>query len=59
MRTHDLTTVRVIPGWGEETLAVETPGGPALNVQPLARKAGWHRLYVRFDATWDWLQNHQ
>ncbi len=42
-------TVRVILGWTEESLAVEsTPGSPALAVQRLARKTGWHRLGVRF-----------
>ena len=42
-------TVRVILGWAEESLAVETsPGSPALAVQRLARKEGWHRLSVRF-----------
>ncbi|MDB5353338.1 MAG: hypothetical protein JWN86_4585 [Planctomycetota bacterium] len=43
------TTVRVVLGWAEETLAVETPGGPALNVQRLVRKPGWHRLAVKFE----------
>ncbi len=42
-------TVRVILGWAEESLAVESsPGSPALAVQRLARKVGWHRLAVRF-----------
>jgi hypothetical protein len=41
-------TLRTYLGWSEESLAVETPGGPALAVQRLARKAGWHRLAVRF-----------
>ena len=41
-------TVRVVLGWAEESLAVESPGGPALAVQRLARKPGWHRLTVRF-----------
>jgi hypothetical protein len=45
----DLATIRVVGGWSEETLAVETPGGPALIVQPLVRKPGWHRLSIRFD----------
>src|SRR5262249_43660675 len=42
-------TVRAVLGWGEESLAVETPRGPGLAVQRLARKPGWHRLAVRFD----------
>lgn len=41
-------TVRAILGWSEESLAVESPGGPALAVQRLERKPGWHRLSVRF-----------
>ena len=41
-------TVRSVLGWAEESLAVESPRGPALAVQRLARKAGWHRLSVRF-----------
>ncbi len=45
----DIATIRAIPGWSEETLAVETPGGSAMNVQPLGRKPGWHRLTIRFD----------
>ena len=40
--------VRVDLGWSEESLAVESPNGPALAVQRLARKPGWHRLIVRF-----------
>ncbi len=41
--------IRVVLGWSEESLAVETPrGGPALAVQHLARREGWHRLGVRF-----------
>ena len=46
----DLGTVRVVLGWSDEAMSVETPGGPALTVQPLARKPGWHRLALRFDA---------
>ena len=45
----EITTIRAIPGWSEDTLAVETPGGSAMNVQPLGRKPGWHRLTIRFD----------
>ena len=40
--------MRVILGWSEESLAVESPAGPALQVQRLVRTAGWHRLAVRF-----------
>lgn len=40
--------VRVLLGWSEESLAVESGGGPALAVQRLARKEGWHRLSARF-----------
>jgi hypothetical protein len=41
-------TVRAVLGWAEESLSVESPGGPALAVQRLARKPGWHRLSLRF-----------
>jgi hypothetical protein len=41
-------TVRAVLGWAEESLSVESPGGPALAVQRLARKPGWHRLKLRF-----------
>jgi hypothetical protein len=41
-------TVRAVLGWAEETLAVESPGGPRLHVQRLLRRAGWHRLSIRF-----------
>ena len=40
--------VRIVPGWADEVLAVESPSGPALPVQRLARTPGWHRLDVRF-----------
>jgi len=40
--------VRVSLGWSEESLAVESPSGPALAVQRLARTPGWHRLSLRF-----------
>ncbi len=40
--------VRVDLGWSEESLAVESPNGPALAVQRLARKTGWHRLLFKF-----------
>lgn len=47
-RGGDLATVRIVGGWSEETLAVESPGGPRLAVQPLVRREGWHQLVVRF-----------
>lgn len=40
--------VRVVLGWADPSLAVESPNGPALAVQRLARSTGWHRLSVRF-----------
>jgi hypothetical protein len=42
--------VRVVVGWADESLGVESPGGPALAVQRLSRRPGWHRLSVRFGA---------
>ncbi|HWE38349.1 MAG TPA: hypothetical protein VG406_17390 [Isosphaeraceae bacterium] len=42
--------VRVVLGWEADGPAVESPHGPALVVQGLDRKGGWHRLAVRFDA---------
>ena len=41
-------TVRVLLGWAEESLAVESPDGPALAVQRLRDLPGWHRLTIRF-----------
>ncbi len=41
-------TVRAVLGWAESSLSVESPSGPALAVQRLARKPGWHRLSFRF-----------
>ncbi|WP_435015738.1 hypothetical protein TA3x_003289 [Tundrisphaera sp. TA3] len=41
-------TVRALLDWGEESLAVLSSGGPALPVQRLARRPGWHRLVIRF-----------
>ncbi len=41
-------TIRAVLGWSEESLGVSSTGGPGLPVQRLARKAGWHRLEVRF-----------
>ncbi len=43
------SSIRVVLGWSEETLAVESPDGPALAVQRLPRVEGWHRLTIRFD----------
>ncbi len=43
------SVLRVIPGWADESLAVEMPGFPALAVQPLARTPGWHRFALRFN----------
>jgi hypothetical protein len=43
-------SVKIDLGWGEESVAVESPGGPALAVQRLARLPGWHRLSARFNA---------
>jgi hypothetical protein len=40
--------IRAVLGWEDASLAVESPQGPALAVQRLARKTGWHRLVVRF-----------
>ena len=41
-------SLRVVLGWAEESLAVESPDGPSLAVQRLARTPGWHRLTLRF-----------
>lgn len=41
-------TIRSVLGWAEESLSVESPGGPALAVQRLVRSSGWHRLSIRF-----------
>jgi hypothetical protein len=41
-----LSLVRVALGWSEESLAVESPSG--LAVQRLARTPGWHRFSLRF-----------
>ena len=41
-----LSLVRVVLGWSEESLAVESPSG--LAVQRLARTPGWHRFSLRF-----------
>jgi hypothetical protein len=42
------STVHILLGWAEESLAVESLEGPSLAVQRLARSPGWHRLSVRF-----------
>ncbi len=42
------SVVRVVPGWAEESVAVESSSGPALSVQRLARSPGWHRFVLRF-----------
>jgi hypothetical protein len=41
-------SLRLVLGWAEESLAVESPDGPSLAVQRLARTPGWHRLTLRF-----------
>src|SRR5262249_38912723 len=41
-------TLRIMLGWAEESLAVESPDGPSLAVQRLARTPGRHRLTLRF-----------
>jgi hypothetical protein len=40
--------VRVVPGWSDESVALESPSGPALPVQRLARSKGWHRFALQF-----------
>ncbi len=45
----ETSVLRVIPGWADESLAVEMPGFPALAIQPLARTPGWHRFVLRFN----------
>jgi hypothetical protein len=47
--TSGLSLVRVFLGWSEESLAVESPIG--LAVQRLARTPGWHRFSLRFGPT--------
>ncbi len=42
------SVMRIVLGWSEESLAVESPNGPSLPVQRLARTPGWHRLILRF-----------
>jgi hypothetical protein len=43
-----LEPVQALLGWDEDSLAVLSRGGPALAVQRLARRVGWHHLVVRF-----------
>ncbi|WP_165064891.1 hypothetical protein [Paludisphaera rhizosphaerae] len=40
--------LRILLGWAEDSLAVETPEGPGLAVQRLARNGDWRRLTIRF-----------
>lgn len=40
--------IRVVLGWAEESLAVDSPNDFALARQRLARSRGWHRLSLRF-----------
>jgi hypothetical protein len=40
--------VRVLLGWAEDNLAVESPDGPTLAVQRLVRTPGWRDLTFRF-----------
>ncbi len=46
--TSGAAVVRIALGWSEESLAVESPNGPAMAVQRLARTPGWHRFSLRF-----------
>ena len=41
-------SVRMVLDAGLDNLGVQSSGGPALAVQLLARKPGWHRLSIRF-----------
>jgi hypothetical protein len=41
-----VSATRVLLGWAEESLAVESPNG--LAVQRLARTPGWHRFSLKF-----------
>lgn len=45
---NGLQTVRISLGWSETSLAVETPDGPTLSIQRLARVRGWRRFVARF-----------
>lgn len=45
-----LRSLKIDLGWREESLTVESVGGPALAVQRLARAPGWRGLSVRFSA---------
>jgi hypothetical protein len=44
-----VSATRALLGWAEESLAVESPNG--LAVQRLARTPGWHRFLLRFSPT--------
>src|SRR5206468_1261196 len=44
----DRSVLRVILGWSEERLAVDSHSGPALAVHRLARTPGWRRISLRF-----------
>jgi hypothetical protein len=46
--SRELAEVRVVLGWAEDTLSVESPQGPGLAVQRLTRKKGWRRLTIHF-----------
>ncbi len=46
--TSGAESVRAVLGWADDSLAVQSPGGPALVVQRLARRKGWRRLDIRF-----------
>jgi hypothetical protein len=43
-----LEPVQAVLGWDEDTYAVLSRSGPALAVQRLTRKPGWHRLTLQF-----------
>jgi hypothetical protein len=47
---RDARVITITPGWGDETVQVRSLRGPALSVQRMPLKPGWHRLTVRFDA---------
>ena len=44
----DVAPIRILPGWSGETIAVESPRGPSMVVQPLTRIDGRRRLSLRF-----------
>ena len=43
-------TVRIVLGMKHAMLAIESPRGPTIAIQPMPRAAGWHQLDVRFEA---------